>query len=72
MQFIADIFKPIFTILVTVLASAFIVSIAWPAGDAFIQQHLPVWERLDPVIAQVREWLGIHQPEETPWWRFWE
>lgn len=72
MKFIGDLLKPILTILVTVFAGAFILSVAWPAGDAYIQQYLPVWERLDPAIAQVREWLGIHQPEEAPWWRFWE
>ncbi|MEQ8433782.1 MAG: hypothetical protein RIA71_06035 [Oceanicaulis sp.] len=73
MKFVAAIFKPILTILVTVLAGALIVSVAWPGGDDFIQQHVPVWERLDPAIAQVREWLGIHQSEETdPWWRSWD
>ncbi|MGJ3233071.1 MAG: hypothetical protein ACFE0P_14875 [Oceanicaulis sp.] len=73
MSFIADIFKPILTILVTVLGGAFILSVAWPAGDDFIQRHLPIWAELDPVIAQVRDWLGVHQPEEeAPWWRFWD
>ncbi|MFP4520079.1 MAG: hypothetical protein ACLFQ5_11565 [Oceanicaulis sp.] len=72
MKFIADLFKPILTILVTVFAGALIVSIVWPAADEAIQSQVPAWERLDPVIEQARAWLGIHQPEDdAPWWRFW-
>ncbi|MCP2669547.1 hypothetical protein NHF40_01220 [Maricaulaceae bacterium EIL42A08] len=73
MKFIADLFKPILTILVTVLVGAFILSVAWPAADIWIEGYLPVWGQLDPVIDQVRAWLQIHQPEEEPpWWRFWD
>ncbi len=73
MGFIADLFRPLLTILVTVLGIAFIASVAWPPADDFIQQYLPVWGRLDPVIDQIRAWLGIHQPvEEPPWWKFWD
>ena len=72
MGYLADLLKPILTILVTVVAGAFILSVAWPAADQWIESVLPVWARLDPVIEQCRTWLGIHQPEETPWWRFWD
>ena len=48
-----------------------VLSVFWPAADAWIISHVPAWERLAPAIAQVREWLGIHQPEPDPWWRFW-
>ena len=73
MGFIADLFRPLLTILVTVVGAAFIASVAWPPADDFIQQYLPVWGRLDPVIDQIRAWLGIHQPvEESPWWKFWD
>lgn len=71
MKFIADLFRPLLTILVTVVGAAFIASVFWPPADDFIQQHLPVWGRLDPVIEQIRAWLGIHQPEDEPWWKFW-
>ncbi len=73
MQFLADLFKPILTLLVTVIGAAFLLSVAWPAADHFIESYLPVWTQLDPVIEQIRAWLGIHQPEEEPpWWRFWD
>lgn len=72
MGYLADLLKPILTILVTVVAGAFILSVAWPAADLWIESVLPVWARLDPVIEQCRAWLGIHQPEEAPWWRFWD
>ncbi|MCC5981438.1 MAG: hypothetical protein JJU26_06930 [Oceanicaulis sp.] len=70
-KFIADVLRPIVTILVTVFVGAFVLSVFWPAADAWIISHVPAWERLAPAIAQVREWLGIHQPEPDPWWRFW-
>lgn len=70
-KFIADVLRPIVTILVTVFVGAFVLSVFWPAADAWIISHVPAWERLAPVIAQVREWLGIHQPEPDPWWQFW-
>jgi len=72
MGFIADLFRPLLTLLVTVLGAAFIASVAWPPADAFIEQYLPVWGLLDPAIEQVRARLGIHQPEAAPWWRFWD
>jgi hypothetical protein len=72
MTFLSDLFRPLLTLLVTMLGVAFILSVAWPAADATIQSYLPVWGKLDPVIDQIRAWLGIHQPEEPdPWWRFW-
>jgi len=71
MKFIADLFKPILTILVSVLTGAFLLSVFWPAADQWITAHVPAWAHLSPAIEQVREWLGVHQPEDKPWWRFW-
>ena len=72
MKFIADLFRPILTILVTVFVGAFVVSVFWPSADMWITDMIPAWDRLSPAIDQCREWLGIHQPqEETPWWQFW-
>lgn len=70
-RFVGDIFKPILTIVVTIFFVAFFLSVFWPTADAWIIGHVPAWERLSPAILQVREWLGIHQPEPDPWWMFW-
>lgn len=70
-KFIADVLRPIVTILVTVFFVAFFLSVFFPGIDEWIISHVPAWERLAPAIAQVREWLGIHQPDPDPWWRFW-
>ncbi len=73
MKFLADLFRPLLTLLVTVVGAAFVLSVAWPPADNFIQGYLPAWGHLDPAIDQIRVWLGIHQPvEETPWWKFWD
>ncbi|MFW6412549.1 MAG: hypothetical protein ACOC0V_00290 [Oceanicaulis sp.] len=73
MKYLADLLRPILTVVVTVFAGGFLISVFWPEADAFIQNRLPVWERLDPVIEQARAWLGIHRPEEPePWWKFWD
>ena len=72
MTFVADLFRPLSTLLVTLLGGAFLASVAWPPADAFIEGHLPAWSHLDPAVDQIRAWLGIHQPAEPdPWWRFW-
>ena len=76
MGYVASLFKPLLTILVTVVGAVFITAVASPTADGFIEGHLPVWSQIDPVIDIVRDWLGIHQPEppaepESPWWKFW-
>lgn len=72
MKFVADLFRPILTLVVTVLAGAFLVSVFWPAADIWITEMVPAWGHVSPAIEQCRAWLGIHQPvEDTPWWRFW-
>lgn len=72
-KYLGDILKPLLTILATVIAAAFLASVASPRADAFIEQRLPVWRQLDPAIETVRGWLGIHrEDEDEPWWRFWD
>ena len=70
MKYVMDLFKPILTLLVTAFSSAFIVSVLWPAGDAFIESWIPAWAFLDPAVTAAREWLGLTEPE-APWWKFW-
>jgi len=70
LKFIADVLKPILTILVTITALAFLASVFAPAVNVWIQEHLPVWAQLDGAVETVRQWLGIAR-EETPWWQFW-
>ena len=70
-RFIGDVFKPVLTIAVTVFFVAFFLAVFFPGVDAWIIDQVPVWERLSPAILQVRDWLGIHQPEPDPWWMFW-
>ncbi|MGP1275390.1 MAG: hypothetical protein ACQRW7_08235 [Caulobacterales bacterium] len=69
-KFLGDILKPVLTLLVTAFLLAFIASVFSPAADEWITGHVPAWERLDPAIAQVREWLGMEEPD--PWWMFWD
>ncbi|MCC5994756.1 MAG: hypothetical protein JJU18_00095 [Oceanicaulis sp.] len=72
MKFLSDLFRPILTIIVTVLVGAFVASVFWPAADIWITNQIPAWDHLSPAIEQCRAWLGIHQPQdETPWWQFW-
>lgn len=75
MGYIASLFKPLLTILVTGVGAVFIAAVASPTADGFIEGHLPIWTQFDPVIELIREWLGIHQPAEvpeSPWWKFWD
>ena len=71
-KFIGDVLKPIVTILVTLFVLATLLSIASPGIDGWIQSYIPAWGHMDSVIAQGREWLGIHQEADTPWWQFWD
>lgn len=68
-KFFGDILKPILTLVVTVFLGAFLVSVFSPRADSWITSHVPAWERLDPAIEQVRDWLGMDEPD--PWWMFW-
>ena len=70
LQFLADIVKPVLTILVTVVLILILASVFSPEINTWFQDHLPVWERLEPMIETIRDWLGIAR-EETPWWQFW-
>ena len=76
MKFVIDLFKPILTLLVSVVSGAFVLSVFWPAGDAMIEGWVPAWSYLDPAIAWASELLGMSQPvdaePEPAWWRFWE
>ena len=70
-KYVGDLLKPLLTVLVTVIAGAFLLSVVWPAADIWIEGRVPAWARLDPAVELVRSWLGIHRPvEERPWWRF--
>ena len=71
-KFIGDVLKPIITMLVTAFLAAFVVAVFSPRADAWIENTVPTWSRVDPAIETVRGWLGIHQEEEDPWWRFWD
>lgn len=62
MKFVIDLFKPILTVLVTILSGAFIASVLWPAGDALIESWIPAWAHLDPAVAAASEWLGLAEP----------
>ncbi len=61
MGYIADLLKPILTILVTGLALAFLASVFSPVADGFIEDWIPAWARLDGAIEQCRTWLGLTQ-----------
>ena len=71
MQFIADLFKPLLTLLVTAFGLAFIGSVLSPDLDAWIDHRIPVWQALEPAEEPVRGWLGIHEEVEPSWWHFW-
>lgn len=71
MQFVADIFKPLLTILVTVVGLAFIGSVLSPSIDQWIENWIPAWGLIEPAEEQVRIWLGIHEEPEPAWWHFW-
>lgn len=70
-KFLADVVKPVLTIIVTIVLLLILASVFSPDINIWIQNHLPVWERLEPMVETIREWLGIAR-EETPWWQFWE
>ncbi len=76
MKFVINLFKPILTLMVTLVSGEFIASVFWPAGDALIESWIPAWAYLDPAIAAVSEWLGLAEPDpaepDAPWWRFWD
>ena len=58
-KFLSDIFKPLLTILITVIGLAFIASVVSPRADEMIEGWLPAWEMLEPAERQVRDWLGL-------------
>ena len=76
MKFVIDLFKPILTLLVSVISGAFILSVFWPAGDAMIENWVPAWAYLDPAISWVSDMLGLAQPVEAEpeprWWEIWK
>ena len=70
-KFFADLFKPLLTILVTVIGAAFIASVLSPRADEAIESWVPAWAMLEPAERQAREWLGLHQETDPAWWHFW-
>lgn len=70
-KFIGDILKPFLTVFVTLFLIAVAASVFHEPTYQWITEHLPVWERVDPLIQWLRDQLGLTRPEERPWWRFW-
>lgn len=71
MKFIADLFKPLLTLLVTAVGLAFIASVLSPAADELIEGWVPVWALAEPAEALVRGWLGLHEAADPSWWHHW-
>ena len=66
---IARAFRPLLTILVTVLGLAFIASVFSPAARHAIEGAVPVWEKTRPAEDAVRDWLGL-PPWDRGMWPF--
>ncbi len=70
-KFLSDLFKPLLTILITVIGLAFIASVVSPKADEMIEDWLPAWSMLEPAERQVRDWLGLSPETDPAWWHFW-
>ena len=64
---IARAFRPLLTILVTVLGLAFAASVFSPAARELIEDAVPVWEKTRPAEDKVREWLGLPARDRGLW-----
>ncbi|MDF1768663.1 hypothetical protein [Maricaulis sp.] len=71
MKFLADLFKPLLTILVTIVGLAFLASVLSPRADDVIESWVPLWATVEPAENMVRGWLGLHETAEPSWWHFW-
>lgn len=60
-------FRPLLTILVTLLGLAFIASVFSPAAREAIEGIVPVWEKTRPAEGTVREWLGLPARDRGLW-----
>ncbi|MDO8839053.1 MAG: hypothetical protein Q7V31_08985 [Parvibaculum sp.] len=60
-------FRPLLTILVTVLGLAFIASVFSPTAREHIEGAVPLWEETRPAEDTVREWLGLPERRRGPW-----
>ena len=69
--FIADLFKPLLTILATAFGLAFIGSVLSPGLNMWIETNIPLWHLMEPAENAVRDWLGLHTEAERSWWHFW-
>lgn len=64
---IARAFRPLLTILVTVLGLAFVASVFSSAAREAIEDAVPLWEETRPAEDTVREWLGLPARERGLW-----
>ncbi|BDW99110.1 hypothetical protein [Maricaulis maris] len=71
MKFLADLFKPLLTLLVTIVGLGFVASVLSPQVDALIESWVPAWAAVDPAEQVVRGWLGLDEAAEPSWWHFW-
>ena len=67
LEMIARAFRPLLTILVTVLGLAFAASVFSPAARELIEDAVPVWEKTRPAEDKVREWLGLPARDRGLW-----
>jgi hypothetical protein len=49
-KLLADVVKPVLTIIVTIILLLILASVFSPDINIWIQNHLPVWERLEPMV----------------------
>ena len=67
LEMIARAFRPLLTILVTVLGLAFAASVFSPSARELIEDAVPVWEKTRPAEDTVREWLGLPARDRGLW-----
>jgi hypothetical protein len=64
---IARAFRPLLTILVTVVGLAFAASVFSPTAREVIEGAVPLWEETRPAEDKVREWLGLPARDRGLW-----
>lgn len=70
-KYLVDLFKPLLTLLITLIGLAFIASVLSPRANALIEEWIPLWIVMEPAEQQVRDWLGLSTESEAGWWHFW-